>query len=86
MNIYLYIIRGIAFYQAQKNVLPAGAIWTSFKELMKGTCLHHCMRLPSTIPFELYHPEQEAFFDNNLSNAIENPYKHKAISYAIANL
>jgi hypothetical protein len=44
------------------------------------------MRLPSTIPFELHHPEQESFFDNNLSNAIENPYKHKAISYAIANL
>ena len=86
MNIYLYIIRGISFYQGQKIVLPTWAIWTSFKESMKWTCLHHCMRLPSTIPFELHHPEQEYFFDNNLSNAIENPYKHKAISYAIANL
>jgi hypothetical protein len=85
MNIYLYIIRSIAFYQAQKYTFPYRTLSHSFNDLIKGTCIHNFLRIPNNIEVNPYTQQEEDTFDNYLSNAIENPYKHKAIWYTIAN-
>ena len=77
MNIYLYIISGIAFYQAQKYLLPTRAIWSLFKDVKKHT--------PTFIPFELEHPEQEFFFQSNHRNIAVNPYKQNPLWFIITN-
>lgn len=84
MNIYLYIIRSIAFYQAQKYTFTFRTLSHSFNDLIKCTCIHSFLPIPNNIHFNPHNHTEEDTFDNYLSNAIENPYKHKAIWYTIA--
>lgn len=76
MNTNLFIIGCIAFYQAQKYLLPNGTLWSLFKNIEQHT--------PTFIPFELEHNEQQLFFYSKQPNTIANPYKRNVLWYSIA--
>ena len=77
MNPTLLLISCIAFYQAQKYLLPNGTLWSLFKDVKKHT--------PPFIPFELEHQEQELFFQSNHRNIAVNPYKQNPLWFIITN-